>query len=395
MATTTDYINQLKTDKQTLANNLVAKGIEATNDETFTSLVPKVLDIQTGITPSGSIDITENGTYDVTDKESAIVNVPTKTLGTKTITANGTYKASDDNLDGYSEVEVDTGKYAPRAKISFENYTGTELDYELANLDTSNITLMNSMFSNCKNLTSLDVSNFDTSKVTRLDYMFNYCEKLTSLDVSNFDTSNCTAMYDMFERCSNLKTLDLSNYDTSKVDRMNQMFYFCSSLISLNLSNFNTSNVTTMASMFSNCANLETMKINSFDTSKVTNLSSTFNNCMKLDTIPQLNGNNINNLSSSFFNCNNLTNFNGITNLGQAYSTSQSANYSYYKLILSSCTKLTEQSLINILNNLYDIATKGCNTQSVVLGSTNLAKLTSDEGQLALDNAATKGWAVS
>ena len=311
-------------------------------------------------------------------------------------------------------------KYAPRA-ISFRDYTGTELDYELANLDTSNIAnmsymfygctnianldlsnfdtnncnLMTGLFYNCKNIKNLDLSNFDTSKATRLDYMFYYCEKLTSLDLSNFDTSNCTLMYDMFERCSNLKTLDLSNFNTSKVERMNTMFSWCSSLTSLDLSNFDISNCTTIASMFSNCANLETIKINSFNTSKVTNLNSTFNNCMKLDTIPQLNGNNINNLSSSFFNCYNLTNFNGITNLGQAYKTTQSANYGNYKLDLSKSTKLTEQSIINILNNLYDIATKGCNTQSVILGSTNLAKLTSTEGQQALAQAQQFGWSIS
>ena len=44
MATSADYINQLKADKQTLVNNLVAKGVTATNDETFTTLVPKVAD---------------------------------------------------------------------------------------------------------------------------------------------------------------------------------------------------------------------------------------------------------------------------------------------------------------------------------------------------------------
>lgn len=48
MPTTTDYINQLKTDKSNLVNNLIEKGIEATQEETFTSLVPKVLDITGG-----------------------------------------------------------------------------------------------------------------------------------------------------------------------------------------------------------------------------------------------------------------------------------------------------------------------------------------------------------
>lgn len=47
MATTTDYLTQLQTDKQTLVTNLVAKGVEADNSETFTTLVPKVADIQT------------------------------------------------------------------------------------------------------------------------------------------------------------------------------------------------------------------------------------------------------------------------------------------------------------------------------------------------------------
>lgn len=46
MATTADYLTQLQADKQTLIDNLVAKGVEASNDETFTTLVPKVAEIK-------------------------------------------------------------------------------------------------------------------------------------------------------------------------------------------------------------------------------------------------------------------------------------------------------------------------------------------------------------
>ena len=59
-----------------------------------------------GSSPTGTINITENGTYDVTDYASADVAVPGQTLGTKSITANGTYNASSDSLDGYSSVTV-------------------------------------------------------------------------------------------------------------------------------------------------------------------------------------------------------------------------------------------------------------------------------------------------
>lgn len=48
MATTADYLNKLITQKNTLADNLVTKGVTATHDETLETLVPKVLDISSG-----------------------------------------------------------------------------------------------------------------------------------------------------------------------------------------------------------------------------------------------------------------------------------------------------------------------------------------------------------
>jgi len=52
--------------------------------------------------------VTENGTYDTTENDEVVVNVSGggSTLITKTITQNGTYNASADNADGYSQVTV-------------------------------------------------------------------------------------------------------------------------------------------------------------------------------------------------------------------------------------------------------------------------------------------------
>ena len=201
-----------------------------------------------------------------------------------------------------------------------------------------------------------------TIEGTNATYMFNRCPLN---ELPQIDTSSVTNMGNMFERCTNLTTIP--QIDTSNVTNMNQMFYGCTNLTTI--PPLNTSNVTNMTYMFLACSNLT--------------------------TIPQLNGEKLTAVVNAFNGCKSLENFNGIINLGQAYLTTQSANYSNYKLILSDSTKLTEQSIINILNNLYDIATKGCNTQTVTLGSTNLAKLTSEEGQTALTNATAKGWTIS
>lgn len=48
MATISELLSQLQSDKNTLVTNLTTKGVVADNSETFTSLVPKVLDITSG-----------------------------------------------------------------------------------------------------------------------------------------------------------------------------------------------------------------------------------------------------------------------------------------------------------------------------------------------------------
>ena len=149
-----------------------------------------------------------------------------------------------------------------------------------------------------------------------------------------------------------------------------------------------TDKITNMEGMFGSCKLIKT--IPNINTSNVTNMSEMFYGCIALETLPKLNCSNVERINDVVTNCTKLQNIGGFENLGQAYKTTMAANYYYYRLTLSN-NNLTHDSLMNVINNLYDIKSKGCNPQSLVLGSTNLAKLTAEEIAIATE----KGWTVS
>ena len=337
------------------------------------------------IIPSGEININSNGTYDVTNKASANVNIPEKVLGTKSIISNGIYKAVDDNLDGYSEVEVETSgvniwDYFIRKAASNQG----EFIYYIKKLpvvDTSNLRTAKNMFNSFMNLQEVPLIN--TSKVTNMSYMFSNCSSLT--EVPLLDTSLVTDMTSMFNNCSKLKTIPLFN--TSNLTNMYYMFSGCNVIDNLPL--LDTSKVTNMNSTFKRCNNLK--KIPEINTQNVTSFNSTFYNCVTLYEIPALNASKVTDVNQTFLLCNKLKDFGGMLNLGEAYNTRQPANIPSYKLTLDDSPELTHDSLMNIINNLYDIKTKGCNPQGLILGGTNLGKLTSEEIAIATNN----GFSVS
>ena len=120
-----------------------------------------------------------------------------------------------------------------------------------------------------------------------------------------------------------------------------------------------------------------------------------FDGCRDLVKLNKINCEKVTNVSLATAQLNNLVDFGGLENIGKAYSVTERTNNLYYTITFDSSPKITEQSLINVLNGLYDIATKGCKPQKLLLGSTELSKLTSEEGQQALSNAQAKGWTVS
>lgn len=271
MATIQEQINQLKVDKQNLVDNLVAKGVEATSEETFTSLVPKVNDIQSG----GDISEYFNTTYSGTSparwgNEIFIKKVPDIII--------------DDSVTSIANL--------------FNSYSNVIVPKIICN---NNVKEFTGVYGNCTNATEIDVSGLDFSNAETGNYMFNTCSSLISLDLSNFDASKIAG---------------------------------------------NAQNRT---------------------------------------------------ITYMFISCNNLTNLKFMKNLGKGY-VIKANGYNTCTVSLSSSSKLTHESLIDVINNLYDlnltynVANGGTlYTQNLQIGSTNLAKLTEEEIAIATN----KGWTVS
>lgn len=240
-------------------------------------------------------------------------------------------------------------------------------------LNTSNVTRMYEFFRDCKNLQSIPLLN--TSNVTDMNNMFNNCKTLQS--IPPIDTTKVTSMSGMFQYCSSLQSIP--PIDTTKVITMSNMFNGCETLQSI--PTLNTSNVTDMGSMFYNCKSLQSIPL--LDTSNVTKMSNMFYNCTSLQSIPLLDCGNVTNVGS-FFGFSNITT---LTDLGGFKDLKISVTSSF----LDKAPNLTVDSLMNVINNVYDLTTNGLSGQSLKFGQTNLDKLTPE--QIAV--ATAKGWTLT
>ena len=171
-------------------------------------------------TPSGKINITENGTdINIAQYATADVNVSSADLGTKNITANGTYAASEDNLDGYSSVTVavntdpikgfvledyDANGYPTKARLvgnwteTPTNFTTTSTEYAVIWSKIKELVLPNTLtsigwasFANYYDLEKINIP----SSVTLGGYAFNNIPQVTEVNIGGDLTFNSISTF--------------------------------------------------------------------------------------------------------------------------------------------------------------------------------------------------------
>ena len=249
-------------------------------------------------------------------------------------------------------------------KYLFYGYNlATSVDNLIQPSDTENVTTMEEMFGECRNLYTIPL--LDTSKVTNMREMFSYCNHLSSVPL--LDTSKVTDMYYMFNNCEHLSSVPL--LDTSKVTNMYYMFNNCKALKTL--PQLNTNRVTNMSGMFFNCVKITEAPM--LDTHTVIFTVSMFNGCTNLTTVPAYNMVNNGQATSMFDNC---------PNLKSILMTGMTSSFD-----ISSSTKFEREDLVTILNNLGTPAF----TRYLTMGATNLAKLTDEDKAIATN----KKWTLS
>ena len=229
------------------------------------------------------------------------------------------------------------------------------------NLNTRSVTALTATFANSPKLTSLDLSNWSTSRVTDMQSIFSGCSGLTSLNLFT-NVSSVKKMNNAFENCSSLTLLHLATWDTSKATDMSRLFSGCLKLSTISgVKNFKTSNVTNMDHMFAYCQSITSLDLSSWDTSRVTSMESMINNCIKLSSISVFKTTtNVTNMQNIFEDCTSLTSLN-LT----SWNTKKATKMKQMFMACSKLTKITVGSGWSTSQADTKQMFTGCGTQSV------------------------------
>lgn len=282
--------------------------------------------------------------------EGVIVDVNIEPLNV-TIKTNGTYTyEKQPGVNGYEPVTVNVD--VENGGTGGEGFDFTVLGYGVGDDDIEDIPYNDSVNQRIQldiNYSKTILDGWDPSR-TKADFSKNnklvYCPMI--------DTSNLTTMRDMFYECRSLQWVP----------------------------NLNTGNVTDMTDAFFDCSALSF--VGPMDTSKVTNMRDMFHGCQSLGVRAKMDAGLVTNTTRMFASCESLDQIYGLIDLGKQPELTTTNMF-------GGCNNLTHDSIMNIINNLYDRKTAGYSVVDLPLGEENLNRISDEEKSIAIN----KGWTLS
>lgn len=271
--TTEQYLNQLKTDKQSLVDNLVTKGVPATNEETFTTLVPKVLDISSG----GSED---NLDIEFINDETTSSLYPNKVVFKK----GRLYPSPPYDKFFVPGLFLETPGSFDGSKSGIFSYV------EEVTLSPDISILGDGCFKNLRSLKSINLDNITEMK----QECFKGCSSLVLSEILDSVVLEDSVFY-------NCKKITLNRLPNATTTVGRYLFYGCSSITEFTINDG--TNIENAQYAFSNCSSLTNIKIPNDCTIIPNNFC---NDCVLLENI-NLNDNITEINSSAFYGCNKLS----------------------------------------------------------------------------------------
>ena len=344
------------------------------------------------ITVNGEYDIVPSKEYDAISDVKVVVNVapdPMDTfasIGYNEENAGGFLQQFNTDLD-VAKMILDNWNNTGSSSVNMEQWKNIVTYYPAVDL-TMKPTNMNFRFYSWPKLQSVPALDFTgrssmqetfnycslisfigpittSGSMTNMEMVFANCSILKELDLTHMDTSNVTTMYSMFYNCRDLNMVKgLEDFDVSNVTTIYGMFQGCDSLTRLDLSKWNPKNLTTMYQCFWDMQKLNYLDISSWDLANITNGG---------------------NFIGGYGTMSNLTD----VKFGKNWKLNLTTN------MFNRCPNLTVESLLSIINGLYDFTGNGetpsSNQGTCQFGTTNLNKLTDEQKAVATN----KGWTLT
>lgn len=336
-------------EKSEIVNSLTPSRIEVAPDEGVDALSKVTVDLSSLELQSKTVNITQNGQTTITPDEGKI-GLDKVIINASNITEWGS--TLEEYIDGAH------GEYIKTSLL---------VDYQNTYNSFKDLTTIPQFSSNGNHYKF--IPNLPLPSNTKNLFMYWY----DIIEVPDFlNLNEITDVSNFFAGCYSLRDFKYSG-DFNATNYISGLFQQCTNLsgdISINAPNATSAN-----SAFYLCKNINSITLT---TAPLTIYGQIFLNATKLQSVYNLNLGETSEAQYQPFYCSNLTNI--------TFADSSIINNS---TSFSACTKLTVDSILNILNILKDLT--GSTSATLTLGATNLAKLTDEQKAIATN----KNWVLA